>query len=58
MVQILGWIVVIAVVWTGFCLLLTLIRKLWRYLRHRPAVAFWEDFWMLWFEVLNPLNYF
>lgn len=55
--QIVGLILIIAVVWTLFCLLLALVRKLWRYLRHRKAVDFWEDFWWLWLEALNPLNY-
>ncbi|WP_461215775.1 hypothetical protein [Lacticaseibacillus sp. GG6-2] len=55
--QIVGLILIIAVVWTLFCLLLALVRKFWRHLRHRKAVDFWEDFWWLWLEALNPLNY-
>ncbi len=55
--KILQIVVFVVVGWTLLCLLLAGLRFCWRRIRHREPVDFWKDFWWLWLEMLNPLNW-
>ena len=55
--RIIGMIGIVLVVWCLISLVWAFGRQLWRRAHHQPAGSFWEDFFWLWLEALNPLNY-
>ncbi|WP_390410587.1 hypothetical protein [Lacticaseibacillus jixiensis] len=57
MLKIIGIVLLAIVAWTVFCIVLALIRRLWRFAHRRALGDFWEDFWWLWLEAINPLNW-